>query len=416
MFRFQQPGYAFAPRLLPAVVLLVAGATSDVQAANPAQTFRDALKIVQELEAARREEADKELKAIGEQLERLESRASYLRKWTRTQFELDQRGLITHPEAVPRYLQRLQKQRETALFRLLQFRDQARGAIRSGAALNFFVDACGPVAFEISEVRRLEGNAEAKRRNERIERELLSVLSTNYMIGDEIVRHIRYSRGLVGAHQTGRLSEDPLDLVRLESALRSDEFQTEVRILRDWRDVALKELRDGKPVSAATAARLIDSVKTLLIAVRAKKKEIARSIGSQFEDFRPYLDAERHMLSVSRGAARLIEAHEIDDITFARFTGGNIQELLAYMYHCNLHFDGADKNGENAYRMLFELAARYYLDLRIVQRAAAEAENGLTALKRREQELTAIKLGGRLDVAREIGLAEEGFDAIKRDP
>jgi hypothetical protein len=359
-------------------------------ARDPEADFSAAISSLTKLEEQRRKDTAEELERIRAGLAMQESRVRAMRQWTQISFDLDKRGRIPKPKKLSKYLEKQQKRKDATMYSLLAFRDQSRGEIKSGRALNFFLDECGPAAQEMAYCRTISRDQSKQADADQYQRELLSGMTSNYILDANTIRHIRYRRGLTGSKLTGRIGEKPLDLEHINSVLRQDEFRSQIDRIASLRDRALAELEKGQPVTPETAGKLMDSVQSLLGEIRAAKKKQAK-VG--FNAMRPYLQAERQMFAIYEGAARLIEAHEASDVVVEQFRSGTIGDLLAYMQRNNLHFDAADDNGDAAYNNLYTLVSKYYLDLRSMQEAVAESEMQYAGTAMREREVADVKLG-----------------------
>ncbi|HVA51056.1 MAG TPA: hypothetical protein VNH11_32245 [Pirellulales bacterium] len=393
-YRLSAPGARFVALV---AFLAIAFRPADCHSRDPVADFDAAIQALVNLEEQRRKDTAEELERMRKGLAELGSRVHTMRQWTQLNFDLDKQGKIPRPKTVSKYLQGLEHRKETTAYALLQFRDQSRGAVKSGRAQNFFLDECGPAAFEMLYCRSLSRDQSRQGDADDFEREVLSGMTTNYKLDANIIRHIRYRRGLTGSKLTGRLNEKPLDLDHLNSVLRQAAFKNQVDRIASWRDRALAELEKGQPVSPDTAGKLMDAVQTLLDEIRAEKKKQAKF---GFNAMRPYLQAERQMFAVYEGAARLIEANEAADVVVEEFKSGTICELLAYMQRNNLHFDAADDNGDVAYNTLYTLLSKFYLDLRALQQAVADSEQSYVGMAQRERQIADVKLGRSVSGAR----------------
>jgi hypothetical protein len=359
-------------------------------ARDPKADFSEAIQALVRRDEQKRKDAAEELERVRAQLQVQAARVGTMRQWTQYNFDLERQGKIQQPQKVSKYLSRLQRQKETTEYALLQFRDQSRGAVKSGRALNFFVDECGPAALErtycrgLSEYQSRQGQADA------IEHEVLSGMTGNYLLDEDTIRHIRYVQGVTGRKLTGRLNEKPLDLEHLNSVLRKDEFRPQVDKIANLRERAFAELDKGQPVTPDTSFKLVSAVQSLLDDIRAAKKKQAKQ---GFEAMRPYQQAERQMLAIYDGASRLIEAQKAVDVAIPEFKSGTIGDLLAHMQRYSLHFDAADDNGDAAYNQLYTLLTKYYLDLRALQEAVSESQLEYMRLAAREREVADVKIG-----------------------
>lgn len=374
----------------------------------------EAIKL--KLELQRREAAEQELKRLRERRTDLQSQLEYAQRWALTNYGLDERGLVRRPERVSAYMKRHEQTKRTTTVALLEQRERFRGSIAKGTALNFLLQECGAVAFDHTFYRTAVKNGGA---GQKLEQELLKQVSAQYTLDDNTIRHIRYQRGLTGGKLTGRLNEGPLDL-NWPSALRQSQYEVLCKHIELLRDRIVEQLKQGKPVDSKTADELLDRVQEL---VKRSRQETLRKLPTSRGDYqtvqRNYA-AERFCQLLVAGSYRLIEARDVRDITVENFEGGNIEDLIAFMYRHNLTFAESDSNGESAYNMLFELLTRYYVDLQSLRLAIKESDQEVTQLERQEQTLAEIARGDHLSNIQktEIGLkliegVIGGFKAIE---
>lgn len=382
--------YGLRRRLAVVLFCVVAATPAEVYAQRDAKkAFKEAIDALERIDEQDRKDMAEELERVRKRLAVVGDRVATMRQWTQYNFALERQGRIQRPQTVSKYLKDLQHRKQTTEYVLLEFRDQSRGAIKSGRALNFFLDECGPAALEMDYCSSLSRYQSRQGDADELERDILSGMASNYPLDDGIIRHIRFRRGLTGSKLTGRINQKPLDLEHLNSVLRKDEFREQINHIASLRDRALAELAKGQPVSSDTAGRLVDAVQGLLNDIRSAKKKQAKS---GFNAMRPYAQAERQMFAIFEGASRLIEAHESSDVTLEEFKSGTIRDLLAYMQRNNLHFDAADDNGDAAYSTLYTLLSKFYLDLRSLQEAVHQAEAAYAGLAQRERQIEDAKL------------------------
>ena len=355
-------------------------------------------RAILELEKRRRELAEKELELNRQEQRQREERLDRARKTLTNAFELDERGLIPRPERITKTLQRLQHQRDTTKFAMLQFREKWVGAIKSGEALNVFLRECGPVAFEHSFYRRIANPAGGDGKGEK---QLLDQLVLDYKLPEEVTRHILHRKGLIGSKLSGRLNQGPLNL-DWPLVLRADQFKANRVEIEKLRNNVLAELKKGHPVSNVTADKLLKETEDFLKKVRKEaKKQIMASNGSS-RAFQPYNEAVKFSEVLVAGAYRFVEGFSLGDVTFEKFEGGNIEDLLAYMHRNNLEFIRSDVNGESAYFMLFDMLTRYYVDLYALKLAIAEEYKTLGKMKEDEASLRDIAFGNSMSAMQKV--------------
>lgn len=365
-------------------------------------------KAIAELERQRRQLAEKELARNRQEQQQLEARLEDARRQLTATFELDERHLIPRPQRISKTLARLQHQRDTTKFSLLQFRDQARGSISRGVALNFFLSECGAVAFDHDFYTTV---MQPKNQVQIAQVQLLKDVADAYKLTKETTRHIRYTKGLLGSKLTGRINQGPLDL-NWPSVLRQDSFKDSREKIEKLRDQAVAELDQGQPVTAATADSILKEIERLVIAIRKEKKVQIKKSDGVYQKVDRYYVAERFSELLAAGAYRLIEGFSLGDVTFEKFNEGNIEQLLAFMYRNNLTFAEADANGESAYFIMFEMMARYYVDLHALKLAIAEDENSLVELKSEEDAMRSVALGKTMNAMQKFELGKSALGAL----
>jgi hypothetical protein len=363
-----------------------------------------ALKIREKvigLEAERRRVAAQELEQLRHKRESLEARVEYARKSVLHSFDIYGRGVIASPQSIPKRFQRSQRLREQMLYRLIQFRRESGGVIASGAGLNFFLELCGSSAFADTFYRSTKTGG---KNNNDPEEAIFSRITDEYKLSPDVLRHIRYQRGLTGPRLSGRLNQDPLDVNWPNILKRTLSRKTED--IERRREQVLRELRDYRGVSPKAADGLIDAIRELQAAIHAEKESLMQEIrqkGSNVmaqADWRRYNNAEDHVRILLAGASRLIEAHVIDDVSLPPLdmnNGVTVEKLLAYMHENNLCFNAADLNGQNAYNTIFELMSRYYIDLTELKIDTDKREKRAEAIRVEEAQVKEVMLGNKLD-------------------
>lgn len=451
--------------LVCAAALLLTGSGNCVQA----QQKPDPEKIrttVEALERERQEQALKELERLRMRRVDMVSRTQYARQWVLSNYQFDMYSLIREPRVqderlvaetkqrladrgvklseqqlleyvedpeLRQYLERsavgelkrrkvefspkrmrynIMKQleakqvhRDAFLFRLLSRDTATQGSIVRGTALNFFLDKLGAPAFDHALYRELTKQKQSLAEPDR-PATLLDQGSAGAVVLDEkITRHIRYSRGVFGNKETGRLNEGPLDLA-WPAVLRRDAFKTHRDSIEKARDKALAELRSDKPMSNATSDQLLDAVKSLMKLVNEEKRKWMGT--GRGEELWSWVLAERHAKLLMGGAYRLIEARGSGDVVVETFKSGTIEDLIAFMYRNNLRFVAADANGETAYRTIAEMMMRYYADIEALRAAVAEMGSP------QEQEALLVELGlsNPARGGNQPNLGEEGAQAV----
>lgn len=376
--------------------------------ADPAKDLEDDLRRLKELKGQDDGFRKAELARVREEREQLEARLEAARKRLTNTFELDERKLIPRPQRISKTMRLWQQRRDAVKFSMLQFRDKWAGAIRSGAALNFFLDECGRVAFEHELVRRVAQPGDANPGDgQPIER-----VALDFPLPKEVTRHIVHEKGLMGNKLSGRLNQGPLNL-NWPRVMRDDQFKTQRTQIERLRDELIAGLKKGDPVNLKTADELLKQAEKLYEKVRAEtKKQIQQKSNGASRIFGPYQEAVRFTEILVASAYRLVEAGSLADVTIEEFDGKNVEDLLAYMYRNNLHFQRTDVNGESAYFLLFEQIARYYVDLHALRMAIEEDEKTLARTRQDEAEMRDIAFGRSMDAMQKVSVIEHVTDAF----
>ena len=114
-------------------------AKAEAQAARMS-LIQEAIKLSQQDKEVARDELQKVTKARAELRHKIN-----VRNWALDSFEARDRG-ITPPARVSKYLSHLETVRSVYREKFLNQQYASRGEVKSGKALNFFLDACGSVA------------------------------------------------------------------------------------------------------------------------------------------------------------------------------------------------------------------------------------------------------------------------------
>lgn len=369
---------------------------------------------VEDLERERQLRAQEELERLRLRRVDLASKAQYARQWILSNYDFDAYSVIRElptalldpkqaatkgsKKATEESLARLQKQRtriveriarerlgENAMLGSLLGRDsKMNGAIANGRALNFFMTKLGAAAFDHALYVEVTARTQSLGAPERPASLLDQGSAGTVVLDEKITRHIRYSRGVVGNKETGRLKQGPLDLA-WPAFLRRDVFKSYRDAIEKARDKAVKELQSGEPVSNNTADQLLEAVNGLMKRVNEEKRK--RLEVAPGEEINSWFLAQRHAKLLMGGAYQFIEARQADDVVSETFKTGTIEELIAFMYRNNLQFAPADANGQSAYKTITEFMIRYFHDLEALRAGVASLGNS------KEQEAALVELG-----------------------
>ena len=123
-------------------------------------------------------------------------------------------------------------------------------------------------------------------------------------------------------------------------------------------------------------------------------------MASRAESYRRLCNGQRHVEKLIAAVYQVLEASNITDVTPAeKFAEGNIEDFLAYMHRNNLRFAPPTKGTDrSAYHQVFDLMARYYLDIKAVTKAQEEIENEIARLDQIDQNAVEAALTDKADI------------------
>jgi hypothetical protein len=351
--------------------------------------------------------ADEEKKDWRHDREALERRVAAARETVLQSFDVYDRGILATSPAVREKFRKSKERRDNLVHRYLEYAADYKGSIASGEAQNFFLELCGSSAFA-DQFSRTAKQPNAKKDPDQ---NFLSFVTAEYRLNGDIIRHLIFKRGLTGPLLTSRFNQDPLDTTWPE-VLRTRDFLRRTAEIEKCRDAVMLELHAGKPVSAERADALLQAVNDLLIAVKEKKQALMHEVrqrGTNDVAQREWIRfhaAEKRLQALLQGAYRLIEARTVDDVKpppLDEKNGVTIEELMAYMQTNNLYFSPSDLNGEPAYKRVFDLMTRYYIDLVTLK----NVERGLEAAQEEEKRIAQANLS--VEWLKKLLLANRGL-------
>ncbi len=353
------------------------------------------------MEAARRAHAAVQRQEVIRQMGEIESRIECVESWSRDQAELVASGLIPAPRSAQWYLERLADLRAKTRQRLLEFPERSKAAAVRGGGLNFFLHEFGPIAFDHRVLLAHRKNLP----DDGSEQRILTNVAAGFRIPTDVLRHVRYRRGVTGTRLTGRFGEEPLD-VHWPATLRQPEYDALRKRIEEGRSAALAELADG-PISPATGATLMADVSEMVATVRQEKSRRVRASGGTYGTVAPWYAAERFCRFLVEGTARLLEAESSNDVEIPTFEGDTVEELLVHMHENGLEFAEADANGEVAYLKLFDLTSQYCIEVYGLRLMVADDAQRLNELRSRENDLNGIENGSKLSNDQRAGIASD---------
>jgi hypothetical protein len=366
-------------------VLLAAGPTRCVFADDDAEAIERYRARRAEAEARMREMANEVRKAKEAQIKELEGRLAEVRKWTNVQFELGERGIIDKPKTMSTLMKRWQTQRKREIDQFLQFPEKSGLAIESGRALNALMDQVGASAFQNSEARKIKPDSVFP----------LSDCGEYTKVDPALVEEITWQENVAGVKLVGQGSRGPLDM-DWPAVLHEERWREHRERCDNVAKRALQELGTSSGLSAKTDAELRAAIAALNADFADYRGEWIRTQHPSADgglELQRIFEGTRHLKKLSLGAYQLVELGSYQTIQRERFQGGTIEDYMAYLQRHNLRFAPAGPAHRSAYRRIFAMIVRYYLDERMAMNMERQLEKELSRLKRIDKEAIDVALG-----------------------
>jgi hypothetical protein len=367
-----------------------------IAASEAAKSRHDVEKLQAEIQARRLQERDEARKKRQTLLLIVEQK-----RWALAQFEPGARGLIPKSDRVPQYMLRWQRARELAKQQFLEFPERSRGSIKTGNALNFFLDACGPTALDhqvyreqLTQCQLIVGQSRS-RNPEDLNKELgdrLDILGSDRsaipvrlklleeiagprLFGAHDLRKVYVQKGLAGPKLKMRLNTGPLPLDWPREVRFDPEYAPHCEALGKTKEEALKALAEGQPIPIDLQQRMMEEVDALCGLCESKvhehfsqvRESLSNGGAPSAETANQFTVARRFMRELRGGVVRFIEAADASDVQVSEFPpeGERVgsDQILAFMCRHGLRFAESDINGEVVYENLFRHLSRYYVDL-----------------------------------------------------
>jgi hypothetical protein len=398
------------------------------------------------LQEARHKEAMSERDKVQKELEVRQQQVALneqVLSWATRSFEPGASRVPTPVDRQPELHKRWQRSRDIARQQFLKFPEQSRGAIKTGRALNAFLDLCGEAArqqqlfqrqaaetratleAEIAALEQAEASAERDARLARakgrlqvaVEREeLLKDLRGRTKLSEYDCSRIKCLQGVAGPKMAQSVAGDPMPL-DWPFLLRGDRYKEHRAAIEAGKQRAIQEIVTAGGMVPKTFEELTEDIERLASAFakgkqvflhgRRQEGQAARTdLQGQGAGAAPgsespgaiswvphYLETERFIQGLRYSIVRLAAARGEQDVRTARFEGETVEELMAFMVDHNLRFDQSDINSESTYEKLFRAMNEYYLDLYALQLAEQAEQRQVEALKVREEQLRDIVYG-----------------------
>jgi hypothetical protein len=278
-----------------------------------------------------------------------------LRNWALDTFQAESRQQLPKTEGLSKRVERLQRVDAQFKHIYLSLPEQSRGAVRSGRALNFFLNVCGNVAEsqeiyreqvhdEIArlklEVTKAESEPDKHRKEVELERiqplleeallkqKLLDQLSAKGVLTPEHLRKITYERGTIGGQIVISPRDGALPLNWPTYFVRNDsEYGVYRSLIEAAKATALEELKAGTGITAKTQIALMTATDNLTNRFNRDQDRLFRTgqVGSWER-----IESRNFITTLRTGVLRFVKARELSDVQpTAPFEGRRIDELLA---------------------------------------------------------------------------------------
>jgi hypothetical protein len=348
-------------------------------------------------------------------------RITAARQWALSSFEAKDRGNYGTPPDLSSRVRHARLVSNTLRTYLLEFPNhpQTRMEIKSGRALNWFLEALGPtsldhelmrerVSEEIKEVeaelRELQESlpplqaplgSEAVNDSQNTQYERLKQLRLRHLelreyqrvlkedivsrpvITEQVRGKITYKIGESNAPYLMRNTPDSALPLRWPSIIeRNPQYAKACKTLEQARDLALEQLREENHISIETQSILFDTADALDREFQKDFSAFCKRMEMNSVKNGQYAEGLRFVRGLRTSLVRFVQAESIQDVELHQvFNGDRIEQLLAFMSRNGLKFAEAEVISEPAYRVLYNEMVKFYLDMKSLELAQLEAES-----------------------------------------
>lgn len=316
-----------------------------------------------------------------------------------------------------------------------------RGAIKSGRALNFFLERCGEMATDLkiyrdeigttTELIQAEqrqaaapGNAvmiEAEKRKSAVLKglspeEYAKALATRRAVLDELrgrpfltqddVRSISVMKGLIGHKMTIRLnSDEPLPLEWPEVIRLDENYAPLCENLEKAKAKAIDVLKSGRQIPPELHQSMMTTTDELCAACEEKSRQAFAGLrdaggtaasGTSERAFE-FTVAKRFLRQLRSGVIRFLTATRPEHVAVETFPPvgqmAAVDELFEYMSRHGYRFAEAGPNDEVVYEKLFRAMVQYYLNLYSMQKSIEADQQRLVQTEDQIENLLKVELG-----------------------
>jgi Fe-S cluster biosynthesis and repair protein YggX len=373
-----------------------------------------------DLQMQRKAAANAQRKVEEEEVARLE-KAVLAKQWALTHFGREDAAYLPTPQARSSMVEQWRRSKEVFKDKFLRFPDQSLAEIKSGRALNFFLDACGQLAVEHTLLLAQWENEKKQIAMANSLDPALAELNDRINVlkefegPQEFTRDDMYSvqavRGLVGEKLRIRLNDEPLPLEWPE-AIRNDArykpYTAQVELLRKEILRQLREAkgpaRTGEAVSPELQKQLMAAANQLDLVYTGDTERLYRSLRDPtymgpaiaLDDRRKRMVAARYLKGMLEGVTRFVEARKLSDLEMVQFPPDDrpvkIREVFDFMSRQGLRFAEGDINDEATYKRLYDAMRDYYMDLYQMQFAMIAEQKKIDLKNERIRELLNIEM------------------------
>lgn len=314
--------------------------------------------------------------------------------------------------------------REMARQEFLTFPEKSRGAVASGRALNFFLNALGrsavkheklmkelrakgadPRSILAGELKQVESDlataldapdenpnqvAQLTAQKEMIQAKLLVWnMCEPLQITAGMRQRIKILAGIGGPKLEFDLNQGALPLDWPAYLSSSSDFKPILKRITNCRERAIKELKESKAISPETQNLLMEYVDDLDQEFDNNHRSKLKHMVPGTAEYKRVFQNIEFIRKLKAGVFRFLEARFPEDIAAPAFESNSLPELLSIMVDNGYQFGKAPVANEVAYQQLFEMMTRYYTDIYGLHMAVTQSETDVAKLREESQKLAA---------------------------
>lgn len=370
-----------------------------------------------ELETIRKSKIANERERIANEIESKTKYNEAIRQWAGRESDLNviPRTRLGDGTFSP-FMNRWAVSREVARQEFLTFPEKSKGAVRSGRALNFFLDALGRSAVKheqlMTQLRALGDdpqvvlNAElssaenalaaaiqnpAITKQERLKltglrdsaqaRLVVWKLCEPLKITPAMRRDLNLQSGITGPKLGVNLVQGALPLNWPPYLMSDQELTRLTKRITETRDQAIRELQEKNAISPKTQNLLLEYVDALDREFNRNHRPQLKKLPTGGAEFDRIFENIKFIRDLRGGVFRFLRARFPDDVAPPKFESNSLSELLAFMVDKGYRFGEAAPESEVAHLQLFEMMSKYYADLYGLHLAVSKNETEMESLR-----------------------------------